>query len=183
MPTLIDAAFVKVLIETAQPAGAPWQNTRPMVAEVIAKKSNAEPLFKGDDGPAKTAAIAISILLFESGIKPDAVGDCLEKDDKGMCLPGATPQSYCGFQIHRSNLATLGVTREQITTDFGVCVDAGWKMMRSSFSICRGRPVEEQLVHYASGGQTCSTADDPVRKSRHRMAKALWLFRKTRSGT
>lgn len=178
MPIFVDVAFVTLLIEKAQPAGAPWQSTRPMVAEVIARKSNFEPLFKGDDGPAKTASVAVAILLFESGIKPDAVGDCLEKDDKGMCLPGATPRSYCGFQIERSNLPALGVTREQIVSNFEVCTDAAWKMMKSSFSICKGKDwTEEDLLNqYATGGGVCL----PSEKGKHRMLKALWLYKVAR---
>lgn len=148
---------------------APWRSTYETTAEALATVAEEEPLFPGKDGPRRTAALFVSVAWYEAHFQQDAKGDCRKKDDKGRCV--AQPQSLCMFQVGRSNLGALGTTEEAILSDINVCTRSARKMMYDSFGVCRGRPTEDMLGHYASGGQTCGG----LRESRHRVAKAKWL--------
>lgn len=167
-------AWILNLILTLQPS-APWSETYGRTAEAIARVSEASPVFAGEDGPARTAAMLVALAWFESSFRPDAAGDCDRKQPNGMCAPGGRPRSFCLFQIGESNFAALGVTREQVQTDVDVCADAAIRMVRISFQVCRARPLEDRLGHYASGGSSC----DGVAASRNRIRKGMWLFRST----
>lgn len=151
------AAWVLFAMSSIQPK-APWIDTYPKTADAIAKVSIDEPLFDGDDGPRRTAALFVSVAWFESTFNPKAEGD------KG--------QSVCLFQIGVSNLKALGTTRQEILEDVEVCTRAARRMMKISFNVCRRRPFEEWLGHYASGGNTCGG----LKESRHRVEKAKWIF-------
>lgn len=165
-------AWVLALFLLAQPT-APWSATYEASADTIARAALASPVFGGADGPAKTAAMLVSLGWFEGALKPDAAGDCHERRADGTCKAGATPHSWCMMQVHESNFAALGVTRDQIVGDFDACVDAALRMVRISMGVCRGRPVDDLLGQYASGGGECGG----LVQSKHRMRKAFWLLR------
>lgn len=152
------AAMVKLQPE------APWRGTYDETAQVISRVAADSPLFTGDDGPRKTAALLVSVAWFESTFKPDALGD------KG--------KSVCLFQIHESNHKSLGVTRDELLTNRETCVRTGRKLMQISFGVCRDRPVEDHLGQYAAGGSTCGgSKGEGLRESRHRVWRGQWLFR------
>jgi hypothetical protein len=179
MLNLVDAAYVLALMLKAQPEDTAWRSTYETTATAIAAKANESPLFAGDDGPAKTAALAVSVMWFESNFKPDATGDCEDKLPNGMCKVGARPRSFCLFQVHESNHKALGTTKERLLSDVGACVDAGFRLMKISFAMCSGKDwkTEDRLNQYATGGGVC------VRPSRdegaHRVRKGIWLFKNT----
>ena len=137
---------------------APWKDTYELTSEVIAQMSQDEPLFRGDDGPMRTAAVLVSLGWFEGRFRQDAVN--------------AKEGSYCMFQVNQSNFKALGVTREQIQSNFVVCTRAALEMAKVSGHVCSRRPREEFLGHYASGGDTCGG----VRASVNRMRKAFSIF-------
>lgn len=163
-----------VLAEPKSPRRADFDR----IAEANARISNESPLFAGDDGPLKTAALIASVEWFESRFTIDAAGDCPEKTRWGTCAPGSTPVSFGLGQLHRSNFAMLGVTREAITSDVDVATKAIHTMLRKSFAVCHARPVDERLAWYAGGGPTCPDNADATRKSVHRWRKAVWLLGK-----
>ncbi len=171
----VDPSWVLALMLKAQPH-APWSNTYESTAEAIAKAAEMYPSFGGDDGPARTAAWLVSLGFFEGALKQDAVGDCHEKNDKGMCLPGAVPHSFCMFQINETNHQYLGVTKNDLLTDINVCAQSAAKLMQQSFRMCKASPLEERLRWYAGGGPVCTENEDAGRKSRHRALKGVWLF-------
>lgn len=151
-------------------------------AAAIADASNASPLFSGEHGAEKTANVLAATADFESGLIPNAEGDCILKgklvaSKAGVCPTGATPHSFCALQVNESNFKTLGITREEVQTDINVCVRSGLRLMHTSFQVCRARPLEERLAHYAGGRDGCPTNEDATKKSRHRMMRALWLFK------
>lgn len=196
----VEVSFVLEMMLKAEPKPTPWRDTYASTAQAVANSANKYPLFSGEDGPARSAAVAVAVMWFESHLDPKAKGDgkCLEyqmpsADELEMraskfpgipvplkCKKKGPPQSFCAFQVGVSNFKFLGVTEETILGDIQVCSDAGFRMMNASFGLCRERPLDERLTHYAAGGSTCTLNEDATRKSKHRMAKALWLFKNTR---
>jgi len=156
---------------------SPWQNTYETSAKAISTASIRNPIFGGVDGAAKTVALVIAVADFESGFQPDAGGDCSETTDKGICAKGSKPHSFCMMQINESNFRGYRTTKEEILSNIDVCVSIGISMMKQSFAICRSRPLEERLAWYAGGGNNCPIGLDATRKSNHRIAKAMWLFK------
>ena len=156
----------------AEPAAAasPWRSSYERTARAIAKASEAQPLFAGEDGPEKTAALVVSVAWFESRFQPDALGDHERLADgrKGE------PTSFCAMQINRTNLAGLGVSREKLLGDIDACIGAGLRLMRASFRVCAGQEVERRLDWYAVGGNACTRP--PRDEGAHRMRKGMWLF-------
>lgn len=181
---MIDPQWVLSLMLKAEPAAAtsPWRSTYESTAVAIAEVADAWPLFAGADGVERTAAVLVSVAWFESRFQPDAVGDCTDAqgrgvpcvDAKGAPTPGATPHSFCAFQIGSSNFAALGTTRAEVQGSIRACTLAAAKMMRISFGVCRAEPLERRLDHYAVGGNGCQK---PRRdEGAHRIRKAQWLY-------
>jgi hypothetical protein len=163
------SAWILAAMLSAQPE-APWRDTYEATAEVFARVALEAPLFQGADGPRRTASWFVSVAWFEGRFDPQAKGDCRRKDKDGKCL--SAPQSVCMFQIGVSNLAALGTTEPAILNDVEICTRAARRMMQTSMGVCRGRPTDELLGHYASGRGTCGG----LAESRHRVTKARWLF-------
>jgi hypothetical protein len=174
---MIDPTYVLALMLAAQPE-SPHRATYETTAAAIALASTRRPLSLGAE---KTAALIVSIAWFESGgtFQPDAEGDrpCLERTEE-TCTRRGEPRSFCTMQVHRSNFRGLGISRERIQRDIGVCIEAGLTMMHASFSACRTHPLEERLDAYAVGGAGCT---HPWRdEGGHRVRKGLALFASAR---
>lgn len=185
----VTAAAVLAMMNDADIAVAPkgWKPSPPWVAEypehaaAIAKAANANPLFAGDDGPAQTAAWMSSVARFEGGFRKGVAGDapCLARDAQNKCTKRGKPTSFCPMQVSNGNFQTLGITEEQIQGNLDVCYAAGLRMMRMSFRVCSGRPLDDRLVHYAAGGDGCLVENtDAVNKSGHRARLGKALYRK-----
>lgn len=155
----ITPAWVLSLMVAIWPqAKSRWGETYPSTAEAMAESANMSPLFEGNDGPAKTAAVMIAVSWYESAFNPKAIGD--------------GGHSFCLGQINDSNFRHLQLTKTLILSDVRVCVKAMSDVMRESFRVCKGRGFEELLGHYAVGGNGCPASE----KGRGRMRKAQWLF-------
>jgi len=187
----------------AQPE-APWRDTYPQTAEIFAKVATDSPLFSGEDGPRKTAAWLVSTAWFEGRFDPKAKGDgrCLDSEPvtvaqleaainsppgtpmrpKLRCKKKGPPQSFCMFQVGKSNFEFLKTSEEEIMGSVEVCTRHAVTMMKSSISLCRSHPQDEWLAQYASGGGECGGKVLPngekagLLESRHRVNKAKWLF-------
>lgn len=158
-----------------QPAQVtPWADTYQDTAEVFAKVAEESPLFKGSDGVQQTVSWFISTAWFEGRFDPHAKGDgqCIEKSEDGKCLKKGPPQSFCMFQIGKSNFDYLKVTEEELLGSTELCTRTALKMMKISMGVCKGHPMDEWLGHYASGGTECLG----LTESRHRVNKAKWVF-------
>lgn len=164
---LVEASQILALMLKLEP-NSPYRETFDESAEVYAKVANDEPLFKGEDGPLKTAALFVSVAWFESRFRKGAIGD--------------HGQSVCEFQIGVSNLRNLGTTKDEILQNTEVCTRAARKMMAISFGVCRGKDVLYALSHYAAGGEKCGgEKGQGERESKHRMLKADFIYKKLRA--
>lgn len=178
---MVSAEWVLSLMLKVQ-STHPKRETYEKTSVAIAQAASRDPLFSGQHGEEKTASLIVALGYFESGLMPDAEGDCV-KDGKGIasvggrCPTGAKPQSFCFLQIHGTNFEGLGVTRAEVQSDIDVCIRIGLRLMHQSFLVCRSLPVEDRLRQYAGGGPVCPTNDDAMKKSRHRWAKGQWLFK------
>lgn len=134
----------------------PWLFTYQETAEAIAQASNADPLFSGDDGPKKTAAVLIALAHFESKFHPNAVGD--------------SGKSFGLFQIQpptaHVDAGLLQVPRNAAP----IAID----LIRRSFKVCEAEPLDARLSWYAAGHSGCRKAG--LLKSEHRMQLARKLF-------
>lgn len=159
------------------PAVTPWADTYSNTAEVFVKVAEEHPLFKGDDGVQRTVSWFVSTAWFEGRFDPHAKGDCTKKTQDGKCADITTAQSFCMFQVEKSNFKQLGVTEEQILGSTETCTLAGRQMMSISIGICKGRPMEDWLGQYAFGHDLCGgPKGEGLKESRHRVMKAKWLF-------
>jgi hypothetical protein len=149
------SAWILGLMLLMQPR-APWLATYAITSASIAEVVEAErPLFDGAHGRERTAALLVSLAWFESTFQPDALGD------KG--------KAHGLYQVHGHG--ELGEPLEATRVALA--------MIRQSFAICRARPLEERLAWYAQGGADCSAMSaEALKKSRHRIAKAMWLARR-----
>ncbi len=147
-------AWILALMIVMQPR-APWRATYEATATAIADVVEASPpLFAGELGREKTAALLVSLAWFESTFRPDALGD--HGEAHGL------------YQVHgRGELA-----------DPHEATEVALELVRLSFTACRARPVEERLAWYAGGGFDCSAPSAAaLRASRHRVLRAMWLVR------
>jgi hypothetical protein len=105
---------------------------------------NAEqPLFRGDDGRAKTALILASIAAHESTFRQD-VDDGRKRGDSG--------NSWCLMQMHVGLGKTVeGWTGQDLVNDRRKCFAAALHIAQWSFRTCNVYPLDERLSAYASG--------------------------------
>jgi hypothetical protein len=136
------AAWVLSLLLFLQP-DAPWRASYEETARAIAAAAaEAEPLFPGPDGRARTAALLVAVAYHESRFRPDAVGD--------------GGRSFGLFQHQRGGASNFTPT---------VAAPRALASLRASRQACRARPEGEQLAAYASG-----RCDRGLEASRARMA-------------
>ena len=152
-------AWILIAMIALQPRAA-WRESYAETAQAIADVAEESPLFDGATGRAKTAALLVSLARFESNFQPGAVGD--HGKSRGL------------FQVQGHG--TLDEPHD--------AARAAVAELRASLRVCRKRPLEERLAFYAGGGPAphdadgCPVNDDAVKKSRHRVALALWIFSK-----
>lgn len=172
---MIDPAWVLALMLKAEPAHeqSPWRDTYESTAAAIAKAADRNPLPLGADAAERTAALLVSVAWFESHFQPNAEGDKPKLADGSR----GRARSVCAMQVHESNYAQLGVTRAALQEDVQTCFDTGLRLLHVSFGVCRARPLEHRVAHYAGGGNGCPTNGEATSKSIHRVKKALELYK------
>jgi transglycosylase-like protein with SLT domain len=137
-----------------------WETSYPETARAIAEVSLESPLFKGEDGPKRTAAVLVAWAMFESRFDPHAVGD----NGKALGM----------FQVHAS---TVPATPQENLFDPLEAARTARELLRRSSRICRKFDVLELGGWYAAGGEGCQEAGR--KKSRHRMSLAMRLLKET----
>lgn len=149
--TPLTYSWVLAAMMRLQP-NAPWVATYSETAEAIAKASSEDPLFAGDAGPKKTAAVLVALAYFESNFNPNAIGD--------------QGKSFGLFQIQPPT-AKIDASLLQLPRNAAyVAID----LIRTSFSVCKDQPFAEKLAWYAAGSSKC--LDAGKKPSEHRLLLA-----------
>lgn len=142
-------AWILALMLVLQPV-APWSETYESSAAVIAAESTTHPM-KGDKNGNYTAVVLVSVAWFESRFNPEAHNP---KDPGGG--------SYGLYQASRVPIPEVATQTAQAL-----------EMIKQSFRVCAGLPLEKRLSWYTSGGPVCF----PTKESTHRMQLAMKLLK------
>lgn len=151
-----------------------WTLTSPImgitpkpVAAAIAEASIEKPLFPGEDGPRRGAALMVGIARYESGFKADAKGDCKDKPPGwpgcGQKSNDSVPTSFCFMQVHFDDGVerVQGYTREELLTNPLSCARAGREIIRDS---AKNSPKGEPLLQYAGRSREARTRFELAQK-------------------
>lgn len=188
--------FIPDAIESRDAAQARYESIAKDLEEVV----QSEPtLFQGQNAQARTAAVLLSVMFFESsfrrdvdlGVGPHARGDggrswCLLQQNvgKGRTLPWNTKYGRFANPVCKDGqVSTKGVpcdpadevhpgwTGPELVADRKNCMRAGLRNIRRSFAACGRMPVADWLRSYASG--SCAAGGDA---SARRMNFAMRWF-------
>jgi len=111
-----------------------------------------KPVFGGERGRARTAALLLAIAWHESGYSRDVdLGPCWRgrANDGPRCDHG---RAHCLLQVHARDGKTLeGWTPAELHADREKCFRAGLHIVQRSFAACRKNPPQHRLAAYASG--------------------------------
>jgi hypothetical protein len=161
------------------------------IATVVWSQENG-PLFTGAHGKAKTAAVMMGIMLKESGFRKDVdfgigsqgVGD----HGHSFCLMQVQPNWKDGKTAKWNKVqkrfahwgdppdqVVEGWTGRELVGDRKLCIEAAYRIMKTSFTACRRLPVEDWLTMYAAGN--CES-EDGKEKSGIRMREGINWFNK-----
>lgn len=130
---------------------APWSSTYPATAAAIANAATEAPLFAGKDGPARTAALLVSVAWFEGRFDPKA--------------HNATDPGGGSFGMFQSSRRPIASAEEQARHALGA--------LRVSFRECSARAPQDWVAFYASG--SCTNVGGLL-ASRRRMGMAMKLY-------
>jgi hypothetical protein len=183
-------------METVEQTEARYHSIAEDIATVVWNPS-LPPLFSGVDGRAKTASVVESIMSYESGFRRDV--------DFGLGAAGKGDggHSWCLMQVRFDHdgdrTATWnkvkgrfkmqgdpedelvqGWTGEELVQDRKKCIEAGYRVMKVSFSMCRSLPVSAWLRAYASGN--CEDDGGGAQKSESRMNRGINWFNRHQPG-
>lgn len=157
IPVILLAAWVLSAMHALVPR-APWLDSYPSTALAIAAASESAPLFAGDAGPRRTAALLLAVARHESSFDPAALGD-----------RGA---SVGLFQV---NPSTAEKSRAELL-DPASAAPVAAELLRRSMRACAARPLPERLSWYAGGGPSCPATPGALRASREMMSIAAAVF-------
>jgi len=130
--------------ETKEEAELRYQSIAKDLLEVV-WDSDEKPLFKGPDGRARTLAMMLGIMRFESGLRRDV------DYQLGKYAFGDGGASACLMQVRvGSGKTPEGWTKEDLK-DRKKCFRAALHVLHASFKACRFLPEEYRLSAYTSG--------------------------------
>lgn len=175
--------------ETQEEALARYQSIAEDIVYVV-YDPNTKVLFRGANGRSRTVSVVLSIMLHESGFMKNVdygIGK-YARGDKGRswCLMqlniGAGKTWSWNVKYNRrprwgDNPSDIvdGYTGPELVKDRRLCIQEGLKVLRMSFSACRGVPLNQKLRAYASG--SCSNGQQ---QSAMRMNTAIRWFQNSR---
>lgn len=177
--------------ETPEEMQARYESIASDIATFLWNPNHPErALFSGDDGRGKTASVMMGIMQFESGFRKDVdyglghrgVGDggrsfCLMQIQTGTNRTYAwnTVQNRFAYSNDPPDQVVQGWTGPELVQDRKKCIEAGWRIMKTSFAACRALPVSEWLRMYASG-----SCDEGSPQSRTRMNAGINWFNRNK---
>ncbi len=176
--------------ETPEQAEERYHSIAEDITMVLWNPANP-PLFAGIDGRLRTASVIQGIMFKEGSFRRDvdlglgaaARGDggrswCLMQVKAGTERTGTWNKVKHRFKQWGDPADELveGWTGEELVKDRRKCIEAGYRIMSVSFSMCRKLPVSGWLRAYASGN--CDDDGGGAEKSEERMNIGLnWYNR------
>ena len=178
--------------ETREEAMERYESIAQDIVDVV-YDPNTKPVFRGSNGRARTVSVILSIMLYESGFMKNV------DYGVGKYARGDRGNSWCLMQLNIGKERTFrwntkydrsprwgddpedifeGHTGPELVKNRQLCIREGLKVLRVSFSACRGRglPLNQRLRVYASG--TCGGG---VEGSATRMNTAIRWFHDSRA--
>lgn len=182
--------------ETKEEALKRYHSIARDIIEVV-YNPETKPLFGGAYGRARTVTVILGIMLFESGFGRHV------DFGVGKFARGDHGNSYCLMQMNvgqgrawgnaggwnvvkdrpwrygdKAEDLVKGATGPEMVADRRKCITEGLRLLKISFHSCRGVPLKEKLLVYASG--KCSRSKEAVKGSRLRMTAAVKFWEETR---
>jgi hypothetical protein len=161
--------LLAIIVSAASPERAATEDAFPGWAETVAERKErftsiasdleafvfdekTRPVFGGDHGRARTAALVLAVAYHESGFMKDVdIGPCY-RGKSGQSARCDSGKSACLMQIRIADGKTPeGYTREELFKDRRKCFEAGLRLLRSSLGMCKHLPLKHRLAAYASG--------------------------------
>lgn len=151
---------------------------------------DTKPLFKGEQGRARTVSVMLSLMLFESGFRKN-VDFGLGKHGRGDA-----GKSWCLLQLNVGRGKTIrwntkedrlprsgdkpedihpGFTGEELVQDRKKCITAGLRGLRVSFASCPKLSLDQKLRVYGSG-----SCEKGAKESALRMNAAVRFWDRTK---
>lgn len=175
--------------ETREEALERYESIAEDVVNVVYDPST-KVLFRGDNGRARTVSVIMSIMLHESGFMRNV------DYGVGKYARGDQGKSWCLMQLNIGSGRTIkwntkhdrpprwgddpadifdGYKGEELVQNRQLCIREGLKILRLSFSACRGLPLNQRLRVYGSG-----SCDAGGKGSATRMDTAIRWFQNSR---
>jgi hypothetical protein len=166
-----DKIYYKDAQETVEEAEARVNDIAGDVVEVV-YNPETKPLFLGEYGRVKTAALVAAVMTNESGFRKDV--------DYGLgpYSRGDGGRSWCLMQLNIGKKRTIkwnwvqdripkwndleseifeGYYGQELVTDRRLCIVEGMKLMSASMKACKRLPLQQRLAGYVIG--SCSNPD------------------------
>jgi hypothetical protein len=177
--------------ETKAEAEARYRDIAEDIVDVV-YDPNTKVMFRGSNGRSRTVSIILSIMLHESGFMKNV------DFGVGKYARGDQGKSWCLMQLNVGAGRTIkwntkhdrpprwgddpadifeGHKGEELVNNRKLCIQEGLKVLRVSFSSCRGKglPLNQRLRVYASG-----SCERGAQGSAGRMNTAIRWFQNTR---
>jgi hypothetical protein len=133
-----------------------------IAADIAAAVADEAPLFAGQFGRERTAALLVSVALFESGFRVDV--------DRGVTL-GDHGASCTLWQLNLGRGRIDGFSCGELAANRRKAAALALRAMRRSRAACPNLPIEDMLRVYASG-----SCERGARESAERVRFAQRLF-------
>lgn len=163
--------------ETQAEALARYESIATDIVEVV-YDPQTKPLFKGEQGRARTVSVILALMLFESAFMKNV------DEGKGKYARGDAGKSWCLLQLNVGNGRSIkwntkedrlpragdkpedihpGFTGLEMVQDRKKCIVAGLRSLRVSFSSCPGLGIDQKLRVYGSGSCEKGAKESAVR--------------------
>lgn len=151
---------------------SPYRGTFETTAAGIADAATEAPLFAGDLGVEQTIAVLLAIAWKESSFNTQAAGDCPDLPaGSPLCTLALGARALGLFQVWKTNAPPLNVDVDDLLGPPKHQASIALRMVKTSFRICAGRPLEERLGWYHRGGTSCP--DSAAGRGRMWLAKSI----------
>ncbi len=174
--------FIPDAKETQEEALARYESIAHDVVDVV-YSDPSPPLFTGPNGRAREVALVLAVMFHESGFRRDV------DYGLGKVARGDSGRSYCLMQVQvgggrttswnrvKNRFALPSDPKDDVVAGWSgpdmvqerkKCIEAGLRLVRTSFGACSSHPLLERLRVYTSG-----SCDKGGKESASRVGKAV----------